>query len=82
LGASELEETSVGNYSGHATTASQLRAKLANAIEAPSGDQAGLMKPKHRHEYFPNLSQPKALSHGLPRIAAAKVLTMTGDSTS
>jgi hypothetical protein len=38
LNAGELEETSVGSYSGHAPTASQLRTNAANAIEAPSGD--------------------------------------------
>jgi hypothetical protein len=41
----------------------------------------GLTKPKHAYEYFPNLPQPKAFRHGLPRIAAAEALTMTGDST-
>jgi hypothetical protein len=73
LDAGELEETSVGNYSGHAPTASTLRTKAANKIDAPWTDQAGLTKPKYRHEYFPSLPQPKNLSHGLPRIAAAKV---------
>jgi hypothetical protein len=39
LDAGELEETSVGNYSGHApTTPCQLRTSAANAIEAPSAD--------------------------------------------
>ena len=28
--------------------------------------QAGLTEPKHRHEYFPNLPEPKGLSHGPP----------------
>jgi hypothetical protein len=80
-GTGELEETSVGNYSGHVPTASQLRTDAANGFDAPLTDQAGLTKPKHRHEYFPNLPQPKGFSHGLPRIAATKVLTTMGDST-
>ena len=54
----ELEETSIGNYSGHASTASRLRTELT--------DQAGLTKPKNRHEYFPSLPEPKGFSHGLP----------------
>jgi hypothetical protein len=45
LDSRELEETSIGNYSGHAPTASRLRTELT--------DRAGLTKPKHRHEYFP-----------------------------
>jgi hypothetical protein len=28
--------------------------------------QTGLTKPKHRHEYFPNLHEPKGFSHGPP----------------
>ena len=32
LDVGELEETSIGNYSGHALTASQLRTNAANAI--------------------------------------------------
>jgi hypothetical protein len=35
-------------------------------------DQAGTPKPKNKHEYFPNLPEPKGFSHGPPRIAAAK----------
>src|SRR5580704_2995950 len=58
LDSRELEETSIGNYSGHAPTASRLRTELT--------DRAGLTKPKHRHEYFPNLPEPKGFSHGLP----------------
>jgi hypothetical protein len=58
LDSSELEETSIGNYSGHAPTASRLRTELT--------DRAGLTKPKHRHEYFPNLPEPKGFSHGPP----------------
>jgi hypothetical protein len=39
LDAGELEEITVGNYSGHApTTPCQLRTSAANAIEAPSDD--------------------------------------------
>jgi hypothetical protein len=52
----ELEETSIGNYSGHASTASRLRTELT--------DQAGTPKPKNKHEYFPNLPEPKGFSHG------------------
>jgi hypothetical protein len=58
LDSRELEETSIGNYSGHAPTASRLRTELT--------DRAGLTKPKHRLEYFPNLPEPKGFSHGLP----------------
>ena len=58
LDSRELEETSIGNYSGHAPTASRLRTELT--------DQAGLTKSKHRHEYFPNLPEPKGFSHGPP----------------
>src|SRR4029077_19296695 len=29
-------------------------------------DQAGLTKPKQRHEYFPNLHETKGFSHGFP----------------
>ena len=58
LDSRELEETSIGNYSGHAPTASRLRTELT--------DRTGLTKPKHRHEYFPNLPEPKGFSHGLP----------------
>jgi hypothetical protein len=58
LDSRELEETSIGNYSGHAPTASRLRTKLT--------DQAGLTKSKRRHEYFPNLPEPKGFSHGPP----------------
>jgi hypothetical protein len=58
LDSRELEETSIGNYSGHAPTASRLRTELT--------DRAGLTKPKHRHEYFPNLPEPKGFSHGPP----------------
>ena len=54
----ELEETSIGNYSGHASTASRLRTELT--------DQAGMPKPKNKHEYFPNLPEPKGFSHGPP----------------
>jgi hypothetical protein len=77
LAAGELEESSVGNYSGHVPTASQLRTNAANGFDARWTDQASLAKPKHRHEYFPNLPEPKGFSHGLSRIAAAKVLTTT-----
>ena len=28
--------------------------------------QDGLTEPKHRHEYFPNLPEPKGFSHGPP----------------
>jgi len=42
LDAGELEETTVGNYSGHAPTASQLRTNAANAFDAPWSDQTGL----------------------------------------
>jgi hypothetical protein len=58
LDSRELEETSIGNYSGHASTASRLRTELT--------DQAGLTKPKNKHEYFPNLPEPKGFSHGHP----------------
>ena len=58
LDSCELEETSIGNYSGHAPTASRLRTELT--------DQAGLTKPKNKHEYFPNLPEPKGFSHGPP----------------
>jgi hypothetical protein len=75
LAAGELEETSVGNYSGHASTASQLRTDAVNGFDGRWTDQASLTKPKLRHEYFPNLPEPKGFSHGLSRIAAAKVLT-------
>jgi hypothetical protein len=34
LDAAELEETSVGNHSGHGPTASQLRRNVANAFDA------------------------------------------------
>jgi hypothetical protein len=39
-------------------TTSRLRTELT--------DRAGLTKPKHRHEYFPNLLEPKGFSHGPP----------------
>jgi hypothetical protein len=58
LDSRELEETSIGNYSGHTPTASRLRTELT--------DQAGLTKPKNKHEYFPNLPEPKGFSHGPP----------------
>ena len=58
LDSRELEETSIGNYSGHAPTASRLRTELT--------DRTGLTKPKHRHEYFPSLPEPKGFSHALP----------------
>jgi len=73
LNSRELEETSIGNYSGHASTASRLRTELT--------DQAGTPKPKNKHEYFPNLPEPKGFSHGPPH-RGGKVLATTGDSTS
>ena len=40
LDAGEVEDTSAGNYSGHAPTASQLRTNAANAFDAPWSDQS------------------------------------------
>jgi len=53
-----------------------------DGFDARFSGRAGLTKPKHRHEYFPNLPEPKGFSHGPPSIVAAKVLATTGDSTS